>query len=180
MDLFPSWVVASVALSPAASPPDGAAWPESKEPQTVNKSRLCFCVNCSVDLNLHSMIHFLHIKTCCWCFIIIIIITVWELQLIRCCTTFSSCKNERKNQTARCVFHGEGPIWDVKRFAKTVWQQSRGITQTLDAHSRVCSPGTAVKNFTASLWPWKESWAWAMEQYGTKVPGVTLSLFSSP
>lgn len=41
-------------------------------------------------------------------------------------------------------------------------------------------PGTAVKNLTASLCPWKHSWACAMEQKGTKVPAVTLSLLSSP
>lgn len=42
MVLFPSWAAASVVLSPAASPPqdaDGAAWPESMEPQTVNNNK---------------------------------------------------------------------------------------------------------------------------------------------
>jgi len=35
-------------------------------------------------------------------------------------------------------------------------------------------PGTATKNLTASRWPWNESCACAMEQYGIKLPGVTL------
>lgn len=42
------------------------------------------------------------------------------------------------------------------------------------------SPGTATKNLTASRCPWKQSCACAIEQYGMNVPGVTLSLFSSP
>lgn len=29
-------------------------------------------------------------------------------------------------------------------------------------------PGTATKNFTASLCPWKDNWACAIEQYGIK------------
>ena len=37
-------------------------------------------------------------------------------------------------------------------------------------------PGTATKNLTASLWPWKDNCAWAMEQYGVKVAGMTLSV----
>lgn len=41
-------------------------------------------------------------------------------------------------------------------------------------------PGTATKNLTASRCPWKQSCACAIEQYGMNVPGVTLSLFSSP
>ena len=41
-------------------------------------------------------------------------------------------------------------------------------------------PGTATKNLTASLCPWKESWACAMEQNGMKLPGVTLSVLLSP
>lgn len=36
-------------------------------------------------------------------------------------------------------------------------------------------PGTATKNFTASLCPWNDSCACAIEQYGMKLPGVTLS-----
>ncbi len=39
-------------------------------------------------------------------------------------------------------------------------------------------PGTATKNLTASLWPWKDSWAWAMEQYGMKLPATSRSLWS--
>ena len=31
---------------------------------------------------------------------------------------------------------------------------------------------------TASLCPWKESWAWAIPQYGMKLPGVTRSFLS--
>lgn len=37
------------------------------------------------------------------------------------------------------------------------------------------APGTATKNLTASRWPWNESWAWDMEQYGISRPD-----FSSP
>lgn len=40
-------------------------------------------------------------------------------------------------------------------------------------------PGTDTKNLTASLWPWNDSWACAIEQYGIKVPGVTLSVWVS-
>lgn len=28
------------------------------------------------------------------------------------------------------------------------------------------TPGTATKNVTASRWPWKLSWAWAIEHQG--------------
>lgn len=31
------------------------------------------------------------------------------------------------------------------------------------------APGTAKKNLTLSLWPWKESWAWVRLQYGMNV-----------
>lgn len=63
----------------------------------------------------------------------------------------------------------DGPhTWDVDSTRPTV------------NYSDVVVPGTAVKNLTASLCPWKQSWACAMEQKGTKVPAVTLSLFSSP
>ena len=40
-------------------------------------------------------------------------------------------------------------------------------------------PGTDTKNLTASLWPWKESCAWDMEQKGVKVPGITRSAASA-
>ncbi len=41
-------------------------------------------------------------------------------------------------------------------------------------------PGTVAKNLTASLWPWKQSWACAMEQYGTYEPVTAQSTVSSP
>ena len=43
-------------------------------------------------------------------------------------------------------------------------------------NNKMLIPGTATKNLTASLWPWKDNCAWAMEQYGVKVAGVTLSV----
>lgn len=64
----------------------------------------------------------------------------------------------------------------IKRTAK---HEVHDETKSMTEDSRVI-PGTAVKNLTASRWPWKQSCAWAMEQKGTNVPAVTLSLFSSP
>lgn len=182
--MFPSWVAASVALSPAASA-DGAAWPESTEPQTVNNKQVQIVLfwyrhsnsilhlmrsllSGSIGLNLHSMIHFIHthrgpaadgVLSC-----------AQQLSLISAAATkmtFYNCLNGKKYQTKGIFFQAELRNNMLKML-------------NIEACSLVCLPGTAVKNFTASLWPWKESWAWAMEQYGTNVPAVTLSLLSSP
>lgn len=40
-------------------------------------------------------------------------------------------------------------------------------------------PGTDTKNFTESLNPCTDSWAWAIEQYGTKLLGVISWVFGS-
>lgn len=42
------------------------------------------------------------------------------------------------------------------------------------------SPGTVTKNLTAFRCPWKQSWAWAMEQYGTALAVTPHSELSSP
>lgn len=41
-------------------------------------------------------------------------------------------------------------------------------------------PGTATKNFTLSLCPWKLSWACAIVQKGTKLPGTGCILIPAP
>uniref|UniRef100_A0A8D9BFZ0 Uncharacterized protein n=1 Tax=Cacopsylla melanoneura TaxID=428564 RepID=A0A8D9BFZ0_9HEMI len=50
---------------------------------------------------------------------------------------------------------------------------------TLVAAERPPLPGTDTKNLTASLWPWNESCACAMEQYGMKLPGDTTAVVGS-
>ena len=40
-------------------------------------------------------------------------------------------------------------------------------------------PGTATKNLTASLWPWNDSCACVILQYGIMLPALTLSVLLS-
>lgn len=47
----------------------------------------------------------------------------------------------------------------------------------------VAAPGTATKNFTASRWPWKLSWAWAMLHSGillVELDAPSVTTWASP
>lgn len=49
----------------------------------------------------------------------------------------------------------------------TVQRKTKSVPKSLPP-----TPGTATKNLTASLCPWKLNWACAIVQYGTKLPGT--------
>lgn len=70
---------------------------------------------------------------------------------------------------------------ESKDFASTVLHKCHSYKWHINSCHHACHlPGTVAKNLTASRCPWKHSWAWAMEQYGTELPDMAQSELSSP
>ena len=85
-------------------------------------------------------------------------------------------KNRQKKKRERQTQHSHLNTYYRKQHPKMNVFTAYVHHNNIQHNNKMLIPGTATKNLTASLWPWKDNCAWAMEQYGVKVAGVTLSV----